>query len=230
MYKALFELSKDRAEFLSRLFSRPRPANLTKDSSVDVLFEEFNKVPGDLNLAETNLREIKARLVKERGFPLTPEDQGDLERVFLAFSSGAGNLTYDGPVRRAGMMTGTGVMPTFEELMRETDKEGKHRSFLATEENFRMIQELQKKNLLVPVVGNFAGPYAVKAVGEYLRDHNATVTAFYTSNVEQYLFLQNMWKDFYANVSTLPVDDRSVIIRGLIRSSAGDYSSLRRFP
>jgi len=121
-------------------------------------------------------------------------------------------------------------MPTFEELMRETDKEGKHRSFLATEESFRMIQELQKKNLLVPVVGNFAGPYAVKAVGEYLRDHNATVTAFYTSNVEQYLFLQNMWKDFYANVSTLPVDDRSVIIRGLIRSSAGDYSSSPALP
>src|SRR5262249_7186895 len=30
-YKALFELSTDRADFLSRLFSRPRPSELGKD-------------------------------------------------------------------------------------------------------------------------------------------------------------------------------------------------------
>ena len=33
LYKALFELSADRAEFLSRLFSRPRAAGLTTDST-----------------------------------------------------------------------------------------------------------------------------------------------------------------------------------------------------
>jgi hypothetical protein len=230
MYKALFEISRDRADFLSRLFSKPRPANLEKDSTVDFLFDEFNKVSGDPDLAETNLKQIKKRLMTERGFPLSADDLNDLDRVYFAFSRGGGNLTYDGPVRRPGVTTGTGVMPTFEELMRETDEEGKHRSFLATEENFRAIQELQKRNLLVPVVGDFAGPYALRAVGQYLRDHDAKVTAFYTSNVEQYLFGQNIWKDFYANVSALPVDERSVIIRGLIRSVTGDYSSSPALP
>ena len=33
MYKALFEISTDRADFLSKLFSRPRPAGL--DTRVD---------------------------------------------------------------------------------------------------------------------------------------------------------------------------------------------------
>ena len=230
MYKALFELSRDRADFLSRLFSKPRPANLGKDSTVDFLFDEFNKIPGDPDLAATNLKQIRTRLMTERGFPLTADDQSDLDRVYFAFSRGGGNLTYDGPVRRAGVTTGTGVMPTFEELMRETDTAGKHRSFLATEENFRTIQDLQKRNLLIPVVGNFAGPYALRAVGDYLRDHDATVTAFYTSNVEQYLFLENIWKDFYGNVSTLPVNEKSVIIRGLIRSVTGDYSSSPALP
>ena len=32
MYKALFELSADRAEFVSRLFTKPRPAGLTAAS------------------------------------------------------------------------------------------------------------------------------------------------------------------------------------------------------
>src|SRR4029453_1682800 len=32
MYKALFELSTDRADFLSKLFSRARPANLDRNS------------------------------------------------------------------------------------------------------------------------------------------------------------------------------------------------------
>src|SRR5262245_48749240 len=32
MYKALIELSADRTEFLSRLFSRPKPADLPKDT------------------------------------------------------------------------------------------------------------------------------------------------------------------------------------------------------
>ena len=31
MYKALFELSADRAEFVSRLFTKPRPASLTDE-------------------------------------------------------------------------------------------------------------------------------------------------------------------------------------------------------
>ena len=31
MYKALFELSADRAEFVSRLFTKKRPAGLTRD-------------------------------------------------------------------------------------------------------------------------------------------------------------------------------------------------------
>src|SRR5437762_12733537 len=41
MYKALFELSADRAEFLSRLFSRKRPPGLKADSSANASFEAY---------------------------------------------------------------------------------------------------------------------------------------------------------------------------------------------
>ena len=64
----------------------------------------------------------------------------------------------------------------------------------------------------MPVVGNFAGPKALRAIGAYLRQHNATVSAFYTSNVEMYLFQQgDDWKKFYGNVATLPVTETEYI-------------------
>jgi len=230
MYKALFELSKDRADFLSRLLSRSRPPNVGPDSSIEELFDAFAAIPVDLDIAQHNYSAIRSRLLGERGFPLNAADQASLERVFDAFATGGGNLTYDGPIPNPGVFTATGLMPTFEELMRGTDKEGKHRSFLATEENFRAIQELENKNLIVPVVGNFAGPRALRAVGKYLRDHDATVSAFYTSNVEQYLFMDDSWRAFYTNVATLPLNERSVFIRGVIRSRTGELSPSPALP
>ncbi len=65
----------------------------------------------------------------------------------------------------------------------------------------------------MPLVGDFGGDHAIRTVGKYLRDHDATVTAFYTSNVEQYLFQGDPWKKFFANVATLPIDEHSVFIR-----------------
>jgi hypothetical protein len=47
-----------------------------------------------------------------------------------------------------------------------------------------------------------------------VREHRATVTAFYLSNVEQYLFQSpTNWRSFYASVATLPLDGSSSFIR-----------------
>ena len=85
----------------------------------------------------------------------------------------------------------------------------------------------------MPVVGDFGGPKAIRAVGRYLRDHGATVGAFYTSNVEMYLFQSDAWKRFYENVATMPVDARSTFIRSVsnrgqaFRSASGTGSATR---
>src|SRR5262245_8361563 len=44
MYKALFEIAPERVEFLSRLFSRPRPGNLSDASTLQEMFERLNGV------------------------------------------------------------------------------------------------------------------------------------------------------------------------------------------
>ena len=71
--------------------------------------------------------------------------------------------------------------------MVEGDGKGQYRSYLSSDDNFTVVRDLHKKNLLVPVVGNFAGPKALRAVARYLKEREATVSAFYLSNVEQYL-------------------------------------------
>ena len=94
--------------------------------------------------------------------------------------------------------------------MTETDERGEQRSYLATEENFRILAEMERNNAIVPITGDFAGPKAIRSVGRYLKSRGATVNAIYTSNVEQYLFQQDdAWKRYYANVAALPIDGRS---------------------
>ena len=103
--------------------------------------------------------------------------------------------------------------PTYAELMTATDANGQTRSYLATEESFAFLKELEAKNLVVPLVGNFAGPKAIRAVGQYLREKSAIVSAFNLSNVEQYLLQDGIWRDFCHNVAALPLDDTSTFIR-----------------
>jgi hypothetical protein len=93
------------------------------------------------------------------------------------------------------------------------DGAGQTRSYLANEDNYRFVRDMQRKNLIVPLVGDFAGPKTVRAVATYFRDHDAAVTAFYLSNVEQYLFNDFRAVDFYENVATLPVNSGSMFIR-----------------
>src|SRR5215510_8315581 len=50
MYKALFEMSDNRADFVSRLFSRKRPAGLNNTSDVKALFEAYRPIEADSSL------------------------------------------------------------------------------------------------------------------------------------------------------------------------------------
>ena len=225
MYKALFEMSPDRAEFLSRLFSRPRPAGVDSASSVDALFAAYDLISPDTALYVRTLGEIRHRLVRQHGFPLSDDDLRAIEYVFDHFYQFGPDLTYSSSTGSYGRQRGlpdVRRMPTYAELMVATDAQGVKRGYLANERSYRALRRMQLDNLIVPLVGDFAGPKAVRAVGQYLRRNGATVTAFYLSNVEQYLFRQgDDWSRFFDNVSTLPVDSSSTFIRAVFNTGFG---------
>jgi hypothetical protein len=53
--------------------------------------------------------------------------------------------------------------------------------------------------------------------------HHATVSVFYTSNVEQYLFRDTAWQHFYDNVAAMPIDSHSTFIRAYFNNAGGRY-------
>ncbi len=214
MYKAIIEQSSDRADFLSRLFARPRPAGLDTASTADALFGAYQAVARDTIVARKNLASIRERLTKQHGFTLGDDDLSTIAYVYAAFVDGGPDLTYNFSQGRIGY--GRGGMPSYAQLQIEADSAGVRRSYMATEGNFRALKQLEVNNLVVPVVGDFAGPKAIRAVAGYLKEHSATVTAFYLSNVEQYLFNQeDDWRKFFGNVGMLPLDSSSTFIRSV---------------
>src|SRR6187402_1416542 len=65
MYKALFELSADRSEFVSRLFSKPRQPAATDKTSASALMEVYCCVDTAAQAVyEKNLADIKTHLTK----------------------------------------------------------------------------------------------------------------------------------------------------------------------
>jgi len=219
MYKAVFELSADRAEFVSRLFSRARPAGLRPTASVFELFSAYARVATNDALYQANIAAIKAQLTKKRGLPLSTEDLQQLEAIYYAFYWDGPNLRYTtAPPGTSGFRGGGNMgarFPSYEELIVQTDYDGVARSYLASEDNFRFIKGLEEKNLIVPVMGDFAGPKALRSIGRYLRERRTPIAAFYVSNVEQYLFQDRKFEDFAKNVAALPIAADSTFIRSV---------------
>jgi hypothetical protein len=220
LYKALFELSKDRVDFAFRLFSRTRPDELKSNASVRELMGALQASNGNRNVYEENLKTIQDQLTKKHNFPLT---DGDREGITWALSNyykfGPGinygsSLSAGVPPEVVGVSNGRGGVngATYESLMTADDGDNKNRSYLATEENFQIMKDLESRNLIVPVVGDFGGTKALRAVAKYLHSVDGKVSAFYVSNVEQ--FLQgSLWDNFCRSVRSMPIDETSMFIR-----------------
>jgi hypothetical protein len=185
------------------------------------LLGRYKDAEPEAELFEENLKAILDQLIEHHHFDLSTDDRASLEYVYRAFFTGGPFLTYSGPAFNVAAFR---RMPTYADLMIADDGEGQRRSYLASEENFRILQELQKKNLIIPLVGDFAGPRTIRALGEYLNNRGAVVNAIYTSNVEQYLFQQgNDWRAYYSNVAALPIHEASTFIRAVFNIGGFQY-------
>jgi hypothetical protein len=162
-----------------RLFSRAAPPSVTVDESAAALLEAFREVAPSQDLFLETLAVVRAHLIVQHGFGLTPEDLSGIEYVLSAFLYAGPSLAYANTGRMARY-------PSYQDLMAATDEVGVARSYLASEDLYGRLRSLQVRNLIVPVVGDFAGPKALRQVG-----------TIYTSNVEQYLFQYGTWKAYY---------------------------------
>ena len=211
MFKAIFQLASNRVQYLSLLLSRPLPKEKAPaaDASVSEILTFFTQASADERAYTANLVAIRKTIKDDFQFTLSEVDQTSLDYVYKNFRNDGLEIAY----RMDGMRGG--FFPSLKDLVAQTDQNGKLGSFLATKEDFDFVRDLQRRNLVIPIVGDFGGKKALAAIGDYLRKNGFTVTAFYTSNVEQYLFQGGLFNAFAENVRKLPITERSLFIRAV---------------
>ena len=219
MFKAMFELSRDRAEFLSMLFAKPRPQGMDANTPIQKMWEAYFTVLTDRTAAAAISERVVKHLTGTHKFTFTSEEHAQLDAVLAAFVQFGPGITTRGSMNGGG----GGNNWSFADLTGwSTDELGRPQSFMSTEEHFQTVKALHDKNLIVAVSGDFGGPKALRAIGAYIREHGSTLSAFYVSNVEQYLFMDGKQQAFFDNVALMPLTDKSVFIRPYaMRKSVG---------
>jgi hypothetical protein len=218
-YRALFELAQDRVEFVSLLFSLPRPRGLATSSTAAQIFAAFDRVDRSESDYRANLARVTAWL-RARPWRLSDDELRGVEMAYREFFNYGPRITGDsvhagGPVNLAVMLRRP--VDAYSALMETSDASGEPRSFLSTEDRFQAVRALQRQNLVIPIVGDFAGPKALRAIGAWLRGRGTAVSTFYLSNVEDYLRLNGTWDAFCRNVASLPLDPGSQFISSSAR-------------
>ena len=206
-YKALFAMASNRLEYLSLLVSREVP-RAKPDSSLEQLLRAVDGSGTSESLFQKNLAAVKRLLVDRYHLKLSLSDLKKIDDVYRAFWEDGLDLRFSSIGRNNALN-----YPTLQEMVLETDRQGRHQSYLSSEELFQQLKKFEGENRLIPIVGDFTGPHAFTAVGAFLKANGLHVSSFYTSNVEFYLFGTPGWSRFVANVRSLPLADDAIFIR-----------------
>jgi hypothetical protein len=209
-YKALFELSVDRVEFSSRLFSRALSHDRLQETTVEAMFDALANTPPSEALFEQTLRDVSEVLLTKHKFPPAVADLSAIRSIARAFYAAGPHINW--------WNTDGNVPVSYADLMLEGAALVGGHSYLATEQDFSVVKALQANNLVVPIVGDFAGPKALREVSEYLRVHETSVGVFYGSNVPDMLGRNNQRPlgEFCQNLAVLPVNQKTMYLGGSI--------------
>src|SRR5215470_4133226 len=168
------------------------------------MFDAYSKVQPDRALFSANLKAIEDRLTQYHRFKLAAPEIAKLEHVAQGFFQYGPQISFSNKGRGPN-----GAFPSYAELLTQDDGRGLNRSFLATEADFQVVKSLEERNLVVPIVGDFTGTKSMRAVGDYVRSHGATVSTIYASSVEYILMFPPRrgapptfaWKKYYDNLA-----------------------------
>ena len=219
IYKALFHASRNRLEYLALLTGRHVPPDVEAwtGASLDSVLAYVSSTPGTEAAKTTALEAVRAAIAGF-GVQMSAGDLSTIARFHEEFIADGVALRFRSHGRAPQF-----YYPTYDELAREVDREGQAVSYLATEERWLRVRDLQLRNRIIPIVGDLGGEIALRAVAEFLEREGLEVSAFYTSNVEFYLFGDRTFGGFIENLRVLPLAPSSVVIKSFFRGFRGPH-------
>lgn len=216
LFKAVFALAETRAEFLSTLFSKPLSGAAGNDGNptIEALVTYFDRTDGDEDLFRRNLERIRAQISSYK--VLSGDDETRrVSELYRSFFERHLDLRWE---YRSDGDRGIPFI-TYRTFLLGRDLEGAYGNYLSSDADYRFIREMQARNAIIPVTGDFAGSHALRAIGDFVRGRGDRISVFYLSNVEYYLHPDGRLDEFAANVRYLPTDGRSVMIRAFVNLS-----------
>ncbi|OFW29609.1 MAG: hypothetical protein A3H97_01575 [Acidobacteria bacterium RIFCSPLOWO2_02_FULL_65_29] len=228
LFKALFAEARTRAEYLCLLTGRPVPYGTERwrAAGVDQLVAHVDQSTPwpDGPDAVDALRRRLDHTIAGFGVPLSRADLDTIARMHHTFIAEGLDLVFSsrGPAERR-YFPASGY-PTLRELLTTRAVDGRQWSYLASEDDFQFVKALQARDAVIPVVGDVSGTHALVAIGAAIAARGERVSAFYISNVEAYLESDSAVSRFIDNLSRLPRDEASVMIRSVF--NGGSSTSL----
>jgi len=211
LFKAIFAHATNRFEYLSLLTGRAPPPDIARvrNQPVEQIVRYLDSAPRQ-PASIRQLRRQVDRTIAGFGVPLSDDDRATIDRFHRAFIDAGLDLRFQSHGRPP-----RSHYPTLRELVLSTGADGRHWSYLAAEDDFQFLRSLQARDRIVPVVGDVSGPHALSSIAGAMRDQKLTLSAFYVSNVEDYLFRDGRFARYVQNVEGLPRVPNSVIIRAI---------------
>lgn len=210
LYKALFELCDSRSDFLASLLGRRPPTGDLAGLTVAELVERVEAMPRD----EQRYRRIGGRVVGllgDLGLGLSEKDLAHIERLRRLFFERQLDLKFEWNWDNGHNY------PTLRALLLATDPDGATRGFLASEDGYRAVRDLERQHRIIPVVGDLAGSRALPGIATELARRQLPLAVFYVSNVEQYLMKSRaQWQSWQRNIERFALADDAVFVRSYL--------------
>ncbi|MDQ6611961.1 MAG: hypothetical protein M3Y64_05980, partial [Gemmatimonadota bacterium] len=146
--------------------------------------------------------------VRKMGVTLNPSDLATISRFHGEFIAAGLALRFNTAGRAPQW-----YYPTLKQLLLERDLEGKAAGYLASEADFQYVKSMERRNLVVPVIGDLGGTHALMAIGAFMTQHGEKLSAIYPSNAEDYVMRDGKFATYAKSILALPRDSHSVMIR-----------------
>lgn len=205
LFKALFTAADSRQEFLALWTGRPMPTTPVP-ATIDAMVAWVTRTPVTAASRSAALRIVREQVLAS-GVALSSADLATIARFHTAFIADGVGLRFTSTGRAPQW-----YYPTLGQLLTERDREGRQASYLASDSAYRAVQSLERRNLVVPVVGDLSGP-VLDRIASVLRERGDSVSVLYTSNVEDYLIRDGRFADFVRRVRALPRQSNAMVIR-----------------